>query len=173
VLNVFYMFDTENDLFRARKVTPAAHEQSSDTAPAELDYDTMADYRDDEVRDWIDEQLALASCLVVLIGQHTASQHWVKYAIGVARNLDKPMIGVTIDKLTDAEGNQGVSGANPFASAGMSARALSAVEIYEPQFATSAFARAYIRYALPTWVELAVREGGSRRDVRSRRQDAS
>jgi hypothetical protein len=172
VLNVFYLFDTENDLFRARKLSFVGDDPAA-AGPANVDYDMMTGQPDDDVRDWIDRRLALSSCLVVLIGQHTASQRWVKYAIGVARNLGLPMIGVNIDKLTDTDGHQGVAGPNPFASAGMSARALSAVEIYDPEFATSAFARAYIRYALPNWVELAVREDRSRRDIRSRRQDAS
>jgi hypothetical protein len=172
VLNVFYLYDTENDLFRARKLTLDGDAPEA-TGPVSVDFDMMTGQPDDDVRDWIDNRLAQSSCLVVLIGQHTATQRWVKYAIGVARNLGLPMIGVNIDKLTDADGNQGIAGSNPFASAGMSARALSAVEIYDPEFATSAFARAYIRYALPNWVELAVRDDRSRRDLRSRRQDAS
>jgi hypothetical protein len=168
VLNVFYMFDTENDFFRARKVTITSHDPAA-TGPANVDYDMLTGQRDDDVRDWIDQRLALSSCLVVLIGEHTANQRWVKYAIGMARNLDLPMIGVNIDKLADADGRQGVAGPNPFASAGMTPRALSALEIYDPPFTSSAFARAHIRYALPDWVELAVREDRSRRDVRARR----
>jgi hypothetical protein len=171
VPNVFFLYDTENDLFRARKLTHEGHDPEA-SGPANVDYDMMTGQRDDDVRDWMDSRLERSSCLVVLIGEHTASRRWVKYAIGMARNLDVPMIGVKIDKLTDADGNQGIAGSNPFASAGMTARALSAVEIYDPQFATSAFARAYIRYALADWVELAMREDRARRDTRSRRQNA-
>jgi hypothetical protein len=169
VLDVFYMFDTENDLFRARKLT-LPNDDPTVAVPTSLDYETMSSHRDDDVRDWIGEQLAGSSCLVVLIGQHTADHRWVKYAIGMARSLDVPMIGVNIDKLADAEGRQGIPGPNPFASAGMTARALSALEIYDPPFTTSAFARAHIRYALRDWVEQAVREDRSRRDLRSRRE---
>lgn len=170
MLNFFYIFDTETDLFRAGQLAATTSGPTAAT-PTTLDYELLNSQRDDEVRHWIDEQLALSSCLVVLIGQHTANQRWVKYAIGMARQLEKPMIGVAIDKLVDEEGHQGIAGTSPFASAGMSPRALAALEIYDPPFATSAFARAHIKYSLPDWVELAVREDRWRRDTRVRRQE--
>jgi hypothetical protein len=170
VLNFFYVFDTDNDLSRARLLT-AIDDGSASPAPAIVDYDVMEDHSDGDVRSWIDAQLATTSCLVVLIGEHTSEKHWVKYAIGMARQLEKPMIGVAIDKLIDGDGRQGAIGSNPFASAGMTARALSSLEIYDPPFATSAFARAHIRYGLPDWVELAVKEQLWKSDSRTRRFD--
>ncbi|WP_374947767.1 TIR domain-containing protein [Agreia sp.] len=165
MLSFFSMFDADNDSFRVRQLV-ATDDTSVTPAPPIDDYDILSDRPDDVIRTWIDAQLALTSCLVVLIGQHTASQRWVTYAIGRARILQKPMIGVAIDKLADADGNQGVAGSNPFANSGMPARALSALEIYDPPFATSVFARAHIRYGLPEWVELAVREDRWRGDSR-------
>lgn len=169
MLKFFFMFDTDGDLSRARKLT-ATDDVKVAAEPPIADYANMVDQSDDEIRFWIDAQLAATSCLVVLIGQNTANQRWVKYAIGMARQLELPMIGVAIDKLTDDGGNQGVVGPNPFTNAGMSARAISALEIYEPPFTTSSFARAHIRYGLPEWVETAIRENRLRRESRVRRQ---
>ena len=168
MLKFFFMFDTDGDLSRARKLT-ATDDVKVTAEPPIADYASMVDQSDDEIRFWIDAQLAATSCLVVLIGQNTANQRWVKYAIGMARQLELPMIGVAIDKLTDDGGNQGVVGPNPFTNAGMSARAISALEIYEPPFTTSSFARAHIRYGLPEWVETAIRENRLRRESRVRR----
>lgn len=169
MLSFFYIFDADNDLSRARQLT-ASGDESATASASSLDFALVSRQADDVVRAFIDAQLAQTSCLVVLIGQHTASQRWVKYAIGMARNLDKPIIGVNIDKLADADGNQGIAGSNPFASAGMTVRALSALEIYDPPFTTSVFARSHITYNLPDWVRLAVREAGWKRDSRARRQ---
>jgi hypothetical protein len=166
----FFVFDIDSDLSRARRLT-APDDITVTAAPPIADYRTMVDRSDEQIRIWIDAQLAATSCLVVLIGQHTANQRWVKYAIGMARQLELPMIGVAIDKLTDDHGNQGVTGPNPFANAGMSARTLSALEIYDPPFATSSFARAHIRYSLPDWVETAIRENRWRQESRTRRQE--
>lgn len=69
-----------------------------------------------KIKEWIDSQLALRSCLVVLVGAKTSERKWVKYEIEKAMELHKGIVGICINRLKDSNGDSDEEGANPFYS---------------------------------------------------------
>lgn len=60
--------------------------------------------------------MAMRSCVVVLIGETTATRKWVKYEIKKAYELNKGIVGIYVHNLDDMFGNQTNKGSNPFYS---------------------------------------------------------
>ena len=95
----------------------------------------------------------------------------MREAILAARHHGVPIIGVTVDRIADERGQQGAAPRDPFADLGLSPRALSQIEVYEPPFVLSVFARAHIAYGVTDWTELAVRENARRLGSRGGRRE--
>ncbi len=66
------------------------------------------------IKEWIDEQIAMCDCVVVLIGSTTATRKWVLYEIERAYELNKGLVGIYVNKITDRVGYQTGKGKNPF-----------------------------------------------------------
>ena len=66
------------------------------------------------IKQWIDEQIALCDCVVVLIGATTATRKWVLYEIEKAYELNKGLVGIYVNKKTDWVGYQTGKGRSPF-----------------------------------------------------------
>ena len=66
------------------------------------------------IKEWIDEQIAMCDCIVVLIGSTTATRKWVLYEIEKAYELNKGLVGIYVNKITDRVGYQTGKGKNPF-----------------------------------------------------------
>lgn len=69
---------------------------------------------DAKIKEWIDGQMAMRSCLVVLVGYETSQRKWVKYEIEKAMELHKGIVGIRINRLKDSNGEQDPNGSNPF-----------------------------------------------------------
>lgn len=68
---------------------------------------------DTAIQAWIDKEMKMRSCVVVLIGSDTASRKWVQYEIEQAWKLGKGIVGIYIHNLKDYSGNQSTKGHNP------------------------------------------------------------
>lgn len=66
------------------------------------------------IKAWIDSEMKMRSCVVVLIGNKTASRKWVQYEIEQAWKLGKGIVGIYIHNLADSTGEQAEKGHNPF-----------------------------------------------------------
>jgi hypothetical protein len=66
------------------------------------------------IKRWINSQMVMRSCLVVLIGEETWMRDWVEYEIRKAYELEKGIVGIYIHNLKDKYGNQTEKGLNPF-----------------------------------------------------------
>jgi len=69
---------------------------------------------DTTIKNWIDRQMQMRSCIVVLIGSNTASRKWVKYEIEKAYELGKGIVGIYVHNLKDSDDGQSSKGSNPF-----------------------------------------------------------
>ena len=69
---------------------------------------------DAKIKEWIDSQMAMRSCLVILIGATTSERKWINYEIKKAYELNKGIVGIYIHNLEDSNGNQTSKGSNPF-----------------------------------------------------------
>ncbi len=116
----------------------------------------------EEIKERINELMADKFCVVVLIGEHTASCEWVKYAIKEAWNRGKGVVGIDIYNLTDSGKERAIKGKDPFE--GM------VVEIKKREIQLSRVVKRYdgkktgnkdvcdiIKGKLPTWIEEAIK----------------
>ena len=71
---------------------------------------------DSAIKEWIDEQIALCTCVVVLIGSTTAYRKWVLYEIEKGYELNKGLVGIYIHKLRNVVGDRTGKGKNLFDS---------------------------------------------------------
>lgn len=112
---VFFSFEYVKDNWRAAQIRNMGKVSESSTF-SDNDWEKVKYEEDLEIKEWIDSQMSLRSCIVVLIGKTTSSRKWVKYEIQKAYELNKGIVGIYIHNLKDAEGNQTEKGANPFYS---------------------------------------------------------
>lgn len=110
---VFFSFEFDKDNWRAGQVRNMGKVSDSSTF-SDNDWEEVKLKKDDQIREWIDSQLAMRSCLVVLIGETTSTRKWVKYEIEKAYKLNKGIVGVYIHNLEDRKCKQSAKGDNPF-----------------------------------------------------------
>ena len=112
---VFFSFHYSRDAWRASQVRNMGKVADSSTF-SDNDWEEVRYKTDTKIKEWIDNQLALRSCLVVLVGAKTSERKWVKYEIEKAMELNKGIVGIRINRLKDSSGDYGEEGANPFYS---------------------------------------------------------
>lgn len=112
---VFFSFEYNKDVWRASQVRNMGKVSDSSTF-SDNDWEEVKSKEVADIREWIDNQMANRSCIVVLIGKTTSSRKWVKYEIEKAYELNNGIVGIYIHNLEDQDGNQTDKGANPFYS---------------------------------------------------------
>jgi len=110
---VFFSFEFMKDVWRAGQVRNMGRVDKSSTF-SDNDWEEVKSKDDDTIKKWIDTQLRMRSCIVVLIGETTYSRKWIKYEINKAYELGKGMVGIYVHGLEDANGEQCRKGKNPF-----------------------------------------------------------
>lgn len=110
---VFFSFHYNEDNWRASQVRNMG-KVDDNSQFSDNDWEEVKEKSDTKIKEWIDEQFAKRSCLVVLIGEHTSGRKWVKYEIERAYELEKGIVGIYIHGLKDSSGNQSSKGSNPF-----------------------------------------------------------
>ncbi|MDO1495482.1 TIR domain-containing protein [Pseudomonas putida] len=109
---VFYSFHFDNDVMRVQQIrNMGVLEGVEPTSPNVWE---EIQRTDQGVKDWIEDNLAGKSCLVVLIGSETADRKWVKYEIKRAWELGKTVVGVYIHRLNCPRNGYDTKGTNPF-----------------------------------------------------------
>lgn len=111
---------------------------------------------DKAIEDWIAKHMEDKDCLVVLIGEKTASRPWVKYEIKKAWKDGKGVVGVRIHGLKDASGEQAKIGGDPFAGLTVDGKSVLA-EIHDTPFSTSKYVYDHIKENLGDWVDAAIK----------------
>ena len=112
---VFFSFEYAKDYWRASQVRNMGKVDKSSTF-CDNDWEEVRKQSDWSIKRWIDSQLKMRSCLVVLIGSTTSTRQWVKYEIEKAYEMKKGIVGIYIHNLKDSQGNQSSKGCNPFYS---------------------------------------------------------
>ena len=158
---VFFSFHYAKDVWRAAEVKNMGVVDNSSTWSAN-DWEEVRFKSDSKIKEWIDNQMAMRSCIVVLIGEETSSRKWVKYEIEKAYELGKGIVGVYIHNLKDSDENQTVQGANPFYSIYTSKghRLSNYVECYNPPHSSSICVYDDIKKHLPDYIERAISNKG-------------
>ena len=110
---VFFSFHYSRDSWRAAQVKNMGLVDSSSTWSAN-DWEEVRYKSEAKIKEWIDSQMKMRSCVVVLVGQETSSRKWVKYEIERAYELGKGIVGVYIHKLKNAAGEHGRESSNEY-----------------------------------------------------------
>ncbi|MFC7299572.1 TIR domain-containing protein [Herminiimonas aquatilis] len=111
---------------------------------------------DKAIEDWIADNMKGKECLVVLVGEKTASRRWVKHEIKKAWADGLGVLAIHIHNLKDSDGNQSTKGANPFTGLVVDGKAVSG-KVYDPPFSTSTYVYDHIKQNIESWVNDAVK----------------
>ena len=110
---VFFSFHYSEDVWRTAQVRNMGVVEGQDLF-SDNGWEKVRSRSKSEIERWIDKEMGMRSCVVVLIGEQTASRSWVKYEIEQAWKKGKGLVGIYIDKLEDHQGKQSDKGRNPF-----------------------------------------------------------
>ena len=110
---VFFSFEYDKDNWRAGQVRNMGV-VSDDSTFSDNDWEEVKKKDDASIKKWIDDQMAMRSCVVVLVGETTFTRKWVKYEIQKAYELNKGIVGIRIHNLKDKDEKQSAKGKNPF-----------------------------------------------------------
>ena len=110
---VFFSFEFKKDAWRAGQIRNMGKVEKSSTF-SDNDWEEVKSKDDETIEKWIDNQMRMRSCIVVLIGETTYSRKWVLYEIKRAYELGKGLLGIYVHGLEDSNGKQCSKGKNPF-----------------------------------------------------------
>ena len=85
---VFFGFEYNKDVWRASQVRNMG-KVSDESTFSDNDWEEVKEKSDEKIKEWINDQMKMRSCIVVLVGKSTASRKWVKYEIEKAYELNK------------------------------------------------------------------------------------
>lgn len=154
---VFFSFHYNRDAWRANQVRNMGVVTNDEPLSAN-DWEEVKKGGDDAIKKWIDQQLNMRSCTVVLIGQETASRPWIDYEIQKTWELGKGIVGICVHNLKDKDETQAPKGENPFAKFTVNGRPLTdVVKTYcNEEWADSKDVYATIQDNIAKWVEEAI-----------------
>jgi len=110
---VFFSFHYDNDNWRAGQVRSMGKVDGSSTF-SDNDWEDVKRKSNEKIEEWIENQMKMRSCIVVLIGSQTSNRKWVIQEIIKAYNLGKGIVGIYVHNLKNREGKQSPKGDNPF-----------------------------------------------------------
>lgn len=137
---VFFSFEYNKDAWRASQIRNMNVVSKSFTF-SDNDWESVKSKSDASIKKWINEQVAMRSCIVVLIGKTTSTRKWVKYEIEKAYELKKGIVGIYIHGLKNENGDQTEKGSNPFYNVFINngERLSKYVTCYDPPYKLSKF----------------------------------
>ena len=86
---VFFSFHFSNDIWRVGQVRNMGIVEGQDLF-SDNGWEQVRLKSDDAIKRWIDKEMQMRSCVVVLIGSETADRKWVKYEINPSIPHPKP-----------------------------------------------------------------------------------
>ena len=110
---VFFSFEFMKDAWRAGQIRNMGVVDDESTF-SDNDWEEVKEKTDEKIKAWIDEQLKMRSCIIVLVGATTFTRKWVKYEIQRAYELNKGILGIYMHNLEDSNGEPCEKGENPF-----------------------------------------------------------
>lgn len=94
---VFYSFHFDKDVFRVQQIrNMGVIDGDEPVSPNEWE---KLQKKEGGVKKWIDDTMEYRSCVIVLIGEETATRTWVDYEIRKAWNDKKGLFGIYIHNL--------------------------------------------------------------------------
>ncbi len=160
---VFFSFEYVKDCWRTAEIRNIGKVNGKQIF-SDNDWEEVRDKSEEKIKEWIDSQLAMRSCLVVLIGATTSTRKWVQYEIKKAYQLRKGMVGIYVHKLKDKNGCQTRKGENPFEQLRFTSdieKLSRYVTCYDSPCTTSSAVYRDIEAHIESLIEEAVRKAGT------------
>lgn len=95
---VFFSFHYSEDVWRVGQVRNMGIVESQRLF-SDNGWEKVRLKSESAIKAWIDSEMKMRSCVVVLIGNKTASRKWVQYEIEQAWKLGKGIVGIYIHNL--------------------------------------------------------------------------
>lgn len=153
----YVSFHYARDHWRVQQVLRMGAIEGQEILPAQ-NWETVKSKGRAAIEQWIHDQMARKSAVVVLIGKQTAGREWVKYEIKKAWTDRKPLVGVHVHGLKDSDEYVDSIGANPFRQFGFSDSSKTYadfVPVFNPAGSSSTEVYASIKANLDSWVSRA------------------
>lgn len=151
--SVFFSFGYDRDNWRVQQViNMKAIEGGAVFTPQ--DWESVRYKTDATIERWIHDQMAWTRAVVVLVGRQTAESKWVRHEIAKAWDDKRPMVGVRIHGLKNADQQVDVAGANPFEKVKLEGGGTVAnyVALHNPAGSVSTQVHASIKQNVESWV---------------------
>ncbi len=157
----FYSFHFDNDAWRAGQVRNIGVTEHAEPVTDNA-WEQVKRGGDAAIRKWINDQMATRSCVIVLIGSHTANRKWINYEIARAWDEKKGLLGIHIHRLLNQDRKTSAKGGNPFGYVKLTSGLTIAnypkiATVYDPPYTGSQDVYAHIRNNLKGWVENALK----------------
>jgi len=155
----FFSFHFNNDFWRTQQVRNIGSIEGNTIVSANK-WEEVKTKGDAAIRKWIDENMEGKSCLIVLIGEHTAGRKWVKYEIEKAWNSKKGVLGIRIHNLENQTGQKSNIGGNPFSTFTLcngKVKLSDVVKIKNPSNTTGKGVYSQISENIMSWIEEAIK----------------
>lgn len=155
---IFYSFHFKNDCWRTGQVRNIGTIEGNKPV-SENDWEEVKKKGEENIKNWINDQLKYRSCTVVLIGEETSKRKWVKYEIEKSWNDGKGVLGIYIHNLKDQNQARSNKGENPFEQfTCKDGKKLSYyVKTYDPPYGNDSKANYnYIAENIEDWIETAI-----------------
>ena len=151
---VFYSFHFDNDVMRVQQIRNIGAIEDNPPVAANK-WEEIRQKGDSAIENWIDENMKDRSCVIVLVGQHTASRKWVKHEIEKAWGDRKGLMGIYVHNIRCPRTGTCTQGVNPFEQYNVNGKKLSdIVKCYNPNVSEP---YKDIARNLEAWVEKAIR----------------
>jgi len=150
---IFYSFHFANDVMRVQQIRNiGALEDNKPVSPNE--WEEVRKRGDQAIKNWIENNMANRSCVVVLVGSETSQRRWVRYEIEKAWNDGRGLMGIHVHNLKCPRTGTCGKGQNPFETFTLDGKPLSNfIQCYDPP---SGDAYGEICRNLDRWVEDAI-----------------
>lgn len=158
---VFFSFHYENDVCLTAQVRSMG-KITGQKLFADNDWEEVRKKTKPAIEAWIDKQLQMRSCTIVLIGEYTWQRYWVKYEIERSWALGKGVFGIYIHGLKDFQGHTRLKGKSPFVGINLnnSFYGASILEDYDPTYVGYSENLTYqnIQNNIQKWIESAINQ---------------
>lgn len=158
---VFFSFQFKKDHWRAGQVRSIGVIEGNSEV-SDNKWEQIKEEGDAAIEKWINDNMVGRSCLVVLIGNGTANRPWINYEIEKAWKDKKGVVGIYINKLKNAAGEQDTEGYNPFDYVYHDGKKLSTmVKTFKSPYSTSTYVYDDIKESISGLIEEAIKIRGN------------
>ena len=157
---VFYSFHYKNDCCRTSQVRNIGAIEGNKPV-SENEWEEVKRKGDENIKNWINDQLKYRSCTIVLIGEETSERKWVKYEIKKSWEDGKGILGIYIHNLKNQNGERSRKGKNPFEQFTLKGgeKLSNKIKVYNPPYEFDSKANYnYIAENIEDWIETAIND---------------